>query len=354
MQDNCTCREYLSRRQFLKHSGQAALAAAGAVVLDAMLSNCATPSVKERTPVIYPPLKDHKVQPPADGCLVGFFRFYRPRHPQLKHTVDLGRIIDYYEKQVGQKPAIICLEQLFGLWGDFPMEDAVAAAVKSVITVIYASTGTSKLEDITNGKYDSGIRRFADCASEFGEKYGGFFFTPMWEMNIDKKYSAWPWSGEPKEFGRVWRHIWHIFEDGGANKYATWTPEYHIDFELGDYWPGDQYVDWIGLSAYNRKVHQQFYGHRDVKGLIFAAYNYFGSKHKDKPLMLEELGSTVGPDQPRWLEKGLQTIKSMPRLKAAIYWDSFNSQLQDDHCLSEESVIKLEKVLKDPYFKMAR
>ena len=144
--------------------------------------------------------------------------------------------------------------------------------------------------------------------------------------------------------------MWEIFEEKGANEYATWAIEYHIDFDLNGYWPGDKYVDWTGFSAYNRKIHEQHYGYRYLNDLISEPYQYFRTKHPDKPMMLEELGTTIGPDQPEWLRNAFTAIKSKPRLKALIYWDNVNPMLPDDHVLSTESKQAMKELLKDPYF----
>lgn len=52
--------------------------------------------------------------------------------------------------------------------------------------------------------------------------------------------------------------MWQVYEDSGANEYATWVWEIYADTSStradspSRYYPGDRYVDWIGLSAYSR------------------------------------------------------------------------------------------------------
>jgi hypothetical protein len=70
--------------------------------------------------------------------------------------------------------------------------------------------------------------------------------------------------------------------------------------------------------------------------------------------MQAEFGTTIGRDQPEWLIKAFQTIKSKPGIKAAIYWDKAAIQLGDDHTLSEESLKTLKQILEDAYFIMAK
>jgi len=222
------------------------------------------------------------------------------------------------------------------------------AAENNVIPLLYVHY--PELKDVNKGEKDSTLEKFADAAVKFGEKFGGFFITPMWEMNIDRKHAPWSWCDRPGEFKKAWRRSWEIFEKRGANKYATWAIEYHVDFDTGGYWPGDRFVDWVGFSAYNRKVHEQYYGYRDLKDLISSKYRYFSKKYPDKPIMLAEFASTKGEDQPEWLRKAFETIESKPRIKAALYWDNVNGDLGDDHKLSKESLQTLKELLKRPYF----
>jgi len=75
---------------------------------------------------------------------------------------------------------------------------------------------------VTKGHYDRLLLRMAKRARRIGEKYGGFFINTMWEMNIDTAHSgSWPWCISPSQFKEAWRSMWHIFEENGANEYAT-------------------------------------------------------------------------------------------------------------------------------------
>jgi hypothetical protein len=326
----------IGRREFLKGTGTAAIGIAG------LLSGCATMSFKEQGPVIYPPAEGSKIQSPSNGCLIGFSN---------AHSSDET---GYYEINLGKKPAIFAFFSRGSLSdGNFPRQ-AYGVAEKGIIPLVYTSIGETKLEDMTKGKIDTNLEIFASDAAKFGKRNGGFIFTPMFEMNIPREHSIWGWSGDRRNFQKAWKHLWKIFESKGANDYATWTIEYHVDFDVQGYWPGNQYVDCIGLSAYNRKMHSQYYGYRNLDHLISSTYHYFRTNHKEKPIIIEEFGTTIGPDQPRWLKDAYNTIKSFKGIKAALYWDNVNTELGDDHTLSKKSLKTLKEIFKDPYFIMAK
>jgi hypothetical protein len=324
----------IDRREFLERTTKAIIGLAG------LLSGCATTSFNETAPVIYPPLKGHKVQPPENGCLIGF---------------GLQGSWSVYERATGKRPAIMpAWVSAGGFISGFPNRYTDHFAKASIIPFPIAGVQHMDLEEIANGQKDKYIEAFAEGSVKFGQQYGGFFYDPMWEFNIDKRYATWSWADQPKSFKRAWQHMWQIFEDKGANDYVTWVIEYHVDFPLEGYWPGDQCVDWIGLSAYNREALQQYYGYRTLRDLIVSPYSYFRKMYRDKPVMLAEFGSTIGSDQPRWISNAFKTIKSMPGIKAAIYFDNIFTypgvSWSDNHELSEESLKTLREVFKDPYW----
>jgi len=335
----------LTRRDLLIKGGKAALAVGAGLSLDPVLSGCATIGPNETAPVIYPPLRGHKIQPPKDGCMIGF-RYL---------TIETRRIVKSYGEKLGQKPSIFILHWSYKIFSNFPMLSAVEAAIEGVTPFIFVIV-SSDLTEIIKGKHDQQITRFAEEATRFGENYGGFIINTMWEMNIDNKNPSFnhPWCRQPESFKKAWKHIWQVFEDNGANEYATWMIEYHADYPLEGYYPGDSFVDWIGLSAYNRTFQQKYRGYRYLNDLISGPYNYFRRRYENKPIMQAEFGTTIGRDQPEWLIKAFQTIKSKPGIKAAIYWDKAAIQLGDDHTLSEESLKTLKQILEDAYFIMAK
>lgn len=345
----------VSRREFLQKSAQATLALGGGLAFSALTGGCATVTLKEEAPVIYPPLTGHKVQPPQEGCLFGFYKSRRDLGCFHRYARDayVIHVINHYEQQLGKRPSVIVLLEGITTLA-FPIEEAIGAAKKGVIPLLYTDIRPMELKEIVMGEHNQRIQRFAEEAAQFGQVFGGFFFTPMFEVNINRRNSTWSWSGRPSSFKKAWRHMWQIFEDSGANQYATWVLEYHVDHDLWGYWPGDEYVDWIGLSAYNRRVLQVYYGYRDLSQLISGPYNHFRKKYPNKPIMIEEFGTTLSEDQPHWLRKAFQTIKSKPGLKAAAYFDNlYNLAFIDDHALSEESIEILQEVFKDPYFMRA-
>ena len=287
---------------------------------------------KEEPPVIYPPLKGQKVQPPKEGCLIGFYPGW----------------FEVYQREIGAGPKVI-IPYFLAMYNIFPTSEVEEVSSQGAIPFVYRPLANEArvpgLKNLVNDKtFTTEMIQYAKDAVEYGKP---FFICTMRELNGN----WYPWGQQSKTAKKAWRHMWQIFEEKGANEYATWVIEYHVDFPLHGYWPGDEYVDWIGLSAYNRAIHRQYYGYRYLSNLINHPYRYFRTNYPDKPIRVEEFGTTIGKDQPRWLRKAFETIKSTPGLKAAIYFDNvYNITFYDDHTLSRESMKTLKELLKDPYF----
>ena len=336
----------LSRREFLSKAGRTGLAAGVGFSLEGLLSSCATVEVAEKDAVVYPELAGKKIQPPKNGCLVGLHRY------NFSH--DTGRIIDYYQQILGNKPAF------FGLCCDidfsyFPQTEMAGLVSRGVIPNVFPDY-KKPLEDIARGSYDADLTTVAKEATKYGNQHGGFFYTPMRHPN-GRPY---PWFGNPNEFKKAWNHVWQIFQDNGANEYTTWIWEVATNEgycgaadPASIYYPDDEKVDWIGFTGYSRAM-SNCTRDKSYNQLITAAYHEMRRTHPDKPIMQAEFGTTQGSDQPRWVQSAYKTIKSLPGMKAALYWDNPGAALNDNLYLSKESYEVLKEILKDPYWITAK
>ncbi len=109
------------------------------------------------------------------------------------------------------------------------------------------------LAKIASGAYDDFIRQWADDARDWGHP---FFLNFDWEMNLN---GVWPYAesvngNRTGDYVKTWRHVHDIFRQEGATN-ATWTwcavAEYPGSLGLQGLYPGDDYVDWSCIDAYN-------------------------------------------------------------------------------------------------------
>lgn len=179
------------------------------------------------------------------------------------------------------------------------------------------------LYHIANGAFDDYIREMAKLLKEANHpiflRFAHEFDNPFY-----------PWSNTGKntttDFIAAWRHVYGLFDEVGAkNVLWVWNP-WHKDNVL-KYYPGSDYVDWLGLNILN-------YGAYNNDGEWYSfnqLYQPFRDLQKniEKPVLLTEFGTLkVGGDQTLWLDEAFQSIDSTySEIKGLVF---FNSSLDDN------------------------
>ena len=138
---------------------------------------------------------------------------------------------------------------------------------------------------------------------------------------------AYPWSesggNTPDDFISAWRHMVNHFDSLGVGNVAwIWNPWEEEGLEK--YYPGDEYVDWIGVTCLN-------YGKAASNNRWYdldAIYRPFSQKIKkyNKPVLLTEFGSTTfGGDQAQWLDRAFKLIETeFTEVRGMVFFYSDN------------------------------
>ena len=180
---------------------------------------------------------------------------------------------------------------------------------------------------ILRGEYDDRLREYAEIVSEFDHPV---LFRLGNEMNGDWcAYSGYQTGKDTLVFREFYRYIYRIFEEAGAdNVIWVWNPngESKPPFRWNDalaYYPGDEYVDVIGLTAYNTGTYYNDVGEKwsTFKELYKDLYANYG-KLFGQPMMITEFScSAMGGDKAAWITDMFEEIKNYPDIKLAIWWD---------------------------------
>ena len=193
-----------------------------------------------------------------------------------------------------------------------------------------------RLTTITSGQHDRDIYRWARQIKAFGHPV---YFRPMCEMNGNWS----PWAGtvngnSPEDYIPAWRRIHNIFRIVGANNAIfVWSPNRdgsqpsaQTTFDL--YYPGDPYVDLIGLNGYNWGLMyntptwtSRWQSFSEVFGHSYAVY----TRRTNKNMMISEMASTEsGGSKAAWIKDAFTQIKYYyPRIKQATW---FNANKETD------------------------
>jgi beta-mannanase len=182
------------------------------------------------------------------------------------------------------------------------------------------------LRRILAGDYDHYIRNWAHESKVLGLPY---FLRPMHEMNGN----WYPWCGtvnqnQPEDYVQAWRHLHDIFSESKANQVTwVWCP-YAASYPdssknaISCYYPGDKYVDWIGLDGYNWGTSQAWSRWQTIDEIFSPAYETV-SRLADKPILIAESASTeTGGKKSEWIRSGLAKLnESFPKIDGFVWFN---------------------------------
>jgi len=184
--------------------------------------------------------------------------------------------------------------------------------------------GGDPLAAILNGSQDAIINDFATKAKAYGQP---FFLRFAHEMNGN----WYAWSGaltgnNPQKYIDAWRYVWNKFQAVGAtNAVWVWSPNWNSVpnlawNDLHNYYPGDAYVDWVGIDFYGLK-----WDDIPVATNLDAVYTAYSAK----PIMVAETaaadctnyvaGATHTKDQ--WINDLFTTLANRPAVRAFTWFN---------------------------------
>lgn len=213
-----------------------------------------------------------------------------------------------------------------------PVDDLESVAAGGSIPLLDWGCGPSAAA-VAAGTFDAQIESYAEALKSLGSPV---FLRWCWEMNLVASH---PQLGGPSQFVAGWTHIWTIFHQVGATNVAfVWCPALS-GADPVPYYPGSQYVDWIGVDGYDRSGSTTF-------GAIFGPFVEQWSG-QGKPMMVAETGAT-GPGQAAYVESIGTDMPSLPALKAVVYFDAVGPDA--DWRLSGPGLGAFGVLARDPYF----
>ncbi|KUI16264.1 endoglucanase [Mycobacterium sp. GA-1285] len=143
------------------------------------------------------------------------------------------------------------------------------------------------MESLRAGAFDDYVYRWADEIGEWGRNT---FIRFAHEFNGD----WYPWTPSrgtsPSAYVDAWRHVHDIFTDKEvANVDWIWAPTAAVG-PLTDWYPGDEYVDVLGVDGYNWGTSRPTTRWIAAEELFGAALDELRSIAADKPKLVAEVG----------------------------------------------------------------
>lgn len=216
------------------------------------------------------------------------------------------------------------------------------------------------LQNILDGQFDDDFRNWCASARDFG--------TPLlaeYGTEVNGEWFSWNgvWNGAgktggygdpsepdgPERFRDAYRRIIQICRDAGADN-ITWV--FHLNAEnwpaedwnaFENYYPGDEWIDWLGVSLYGAQTPQDEYWEEFRSGMD-AAYPRVAALTADKPIFIAEFGVTDNNprgDQAAWARAALTDITAFrwPRIMGFSWW---NEQWRNDDHPAHDTTMRLQ------------
>jgi hypothetical protein len=138
-----------------------------------------------------------------------------------------------------------------GWWQPFARkfaEQTRAAGALPMIQMIPYGRGVS-MRQVVAGQYDGYLRTFAEQVRRYGHPVIiGFAPEP------NGRWYNWGWTHlQPSVWIAAWRHVVNAFRQQGAHNVTwLWTINRTVNRTglIHDWWPGKQYVTWVGIDGY--------------------------------------------------------------------------------------------------------
>lgn len=225
-----------------------------------------------------------------------------------------------FEQLVGQAADI---RGVFVNWDDpFPSSFSSLKSSGKTLLIYWELYGGVTLDSIIAGEHDAYIKEFARGAQSYG---GQVILAPMHEMN-----GNWdPWGGTvgsntPEKVVATWKRIHDTFGSVSNVKFGWAVNSLSVPNTpanaLERYYPGDAYVDYVGVDGFN------FGSPWESFDAVFADSLTRLEKYH-KPIYIFSMASAEGPQKDEWIRDFAQKIATKYDIAG---WVWFNEDKERD------------------------
>ncbi len=166
------------------------------------------------------------------------------------------------------------------------------------------------------------------------------------------------YSGKSDLYKEKWQLVYNVFKEEAPNCSFVWTVFTFPESTISEFYPGDAYVDWVGVNIYNVMYHNDKITdkaeHEDPLELLDYVYNTYSYK---KPIQISEYGATHytvtdNSNHSEWAAGKISRLYKnidiyYPRVKSIFYFDVNNlNQYNENRRVNDYSITDDEIVLK--------
>jgi cellulose synthase/poly-beta-1,6-N-acetylglucosamine synthase-like glycosyltransferase len=194
-----------------------------------------------------------------------------------------------------------------------------ASTFKMADTIEALKNEKNILRYINSGHFDAYVGKVA--------RYLKSLETPVFlrfAHEFDNPQYPWSPAGDnsPNDFVHAWKRVHEIFrEEQAENVVWVWNPWKANNMKR--YYPGDDYVDWIGVTGLNYgtfNASAQWHEFRE----LYLPYHRAIKDLTGKPVILAEFGSLkLGGNQQNWVKNAFRSIDShFKEIEGLVFFNS--------------------------------
>jgi hypothetical protein len=178
-----------------------------------------------------------------------------------------------------------------------------------------------RLSRIADGAFDSYLTEWAKgikdlaypVAIRFAHEMNGYWYPWCESANGNQR----------GDYVAAWRHVHDLFERiGAANVIWVWSPNvvYENATPLSQLYPGDDYVDWVGLSGYYGTAGMETYqSFEQIYRPTLAALKTLSKR----PIVVTETAATDAQGRKaEWITDFLRTLPKHPEIIGFLWYES--------------------------------
>jgi len=233
--------------------------------------------------------------------------------------------VDKLASTLGKKPDLVEEYTRFG--DQYDAQGASNAWKNGALYYIAWEPYTASFKSIASGKYDTYIKHFAaqihymnvPIALSFAHEMNGYWY---------------PWGTQANtaaDFVAAWKHLHDLFTQAGAtNVLWCWNPN-DINpvstVKLAPYYPGDAYVDWVGVIGYYTNA-----GAKTFKTLFQPTIDQIRT-FSQKPIVIPEVSAEPGKYRTAEIQDLFSSVESNKDVLGFIWFDYLKSadwRIEDD------------------------
>ena len=177
------------------------------------------------------------------------------------------------------------------------------------------------LDSVLAGRWDAYFRRFAKGARASHEI---IYYRFGFEMNGD----WFPWGEQPEKFTKAWKRACKIFHEEKAGN-VRWVFSANVVWDgrtvkhdIVPYYPGDKYVDVVGLDGYNfGDNHSRSHSWKSFSEVFRVSLDGMKRHFPRKPLWITEIGCAEGPGKAAWIQEFFSHFSTDPALRVFVWFN---------------------------------